>query len=131
MEDHSMAHSSGRHWWAVAALVLLTAGLAAGVAYNLGLSQGLAQVPVPAGSVLPYADGHGWHRPWGFGFLIPLAFVAFWAFIVRGFYWRPWGMCGGPWRYGYDYRDRLDDWHRRAHERMSGSTPAARDDQSR
>ena len=64
-----MSQVSVRHLWGVAALVLLVGGIAAAIAYNAGLSQGVAQVPVPAGSVLPYAYGYGWHRPWGFGFL--------------------------------------------------------------
>ena len=109
-----MTHLTARHGWALGALLVLVAGAAAAISYNVGLSHGLAQVPVPAGSVLPYA--YGGHRPWGYGFLFPLAFFVFWIFVMRGFFWRPWG----PRRYGAHYRDRFDDWHREAHERMGG-----------
>lgn len=107
-----MTDQRPRYWWAISAIGILAVGLAAGMAYNIGLSQGLAQVPVPAGSVLP----HGWHRPGGFGFLFPLMFVAFWILMWRGLFWRPWR----PWHdgYGRSPRDRFDDWHRAAHERM-------------
>jgi hypothetical protein len=103
-----------RNWWAISAVAILVAGLAAGLAYNIGLSQGLAQVPVPSGSELPQA--YGWHRPWGFGFVFPLMFFAFWFLMWSGVFWRPWR----PWHYGYgpSPRDRFDAWHREAHERM-------------
>jgi hypothetical protein len=116
-----MAEPRARAWWVIAALVLLVAGVAAAISYNVGLSQGMAQVPVPAGSVLPYE--YGWHRPWGFGLLIPLAFFAFWILMMRGLFWRPWG----PRHYGPSYQDRFDEWHRRAHERMGGTVEAPHD----
>ena len=106
-----------RYWWAIAAAAILVAVVVGGIAYNVGLSQGLAQVPVPAGSVLP--QPYGWQRPWGFGFLFPLVFFAFWCLMWSGLFWRPWGRW--PYGYGPSYRDRFDAWHREAHERMDGS----------
>lgn len=103
-----------RRWFAVA-LVAVAVAIAAGVAYNLGLSQGLAQVAGSAGSPPPYA--YGWHRPWGFGFLFPLLFFAFWITLFRGFWWNRWSYrsyYGPP-----PVSDRFDEWHRQAHERMS------------
>ena len=114
-----MTDQRSRYWWAISAVAILAMGLAAGLAYSIGLSQGLAQVPVPAGSVLPHVDG--WYRPGGFGFLFPLMFFVFCILEMRGLFWRPWG----PWRSGYgpSYRDRFDAWHREAHARMDGPTP--------
>jgi hypothetical protein len=50
----------------------------------------------------------------------------FWYFILKSLLWRGWGWgWGGPWGRGpYFYgppphfRDRFDEWHRQAHERM-------------
>ena len=110
---------NGNRWngWLVAAVAAVAVAIAAGVAYNVGLSQGLAQVGAPAGSLPPYA--YGWHRPWGFGFLFPLLFIFFWVMVIRGFWWRPWGHWSyyGP---PPHLRDRFDELHRQAHERMSG-----------
>ena len=118
-----MTDSRTRDWWAVAALVVLVAAVAAGVSYNVGLSQGLAQVPVPTGSVPPYAFPY-WHRPWGFGFGFPLLFLLFWFFMARVFFWGRWGGHGaGPWA-----RERFEDWHREAHARMSRAQEPARPD---
>jgi hypothetical protein len=60
-----------------------------------------------------------WPRPWGFGFgffpFFPLFFILFWAFVLRGMFWR------GGWRgrgCGYDgVPPAFDEWHRRAHEK--------------
>ena len=111
-----MTDQRPRYWWALTATAILVAGVAAGIAYNVGLSQGLAQVPIPAGTVLPPV--YGWHRPWGTGLLFPLLFFVFWIFVMPGLFWRPWGR----WHYGYgpSFRDRFDAWHREAHERMDG-----------
>lgn len=115
-----------RNMWLVALVGGLLLMAAAGIAYNVGLSQGLAQVPVPAGSVLP-AYAYGWHRPWGwgwgFGFLPPLFFIAFWVLAIRAVSRRG---PRGPWAYGPPpfYRDAFDEWHRQSHERMSGSNPS-------
>jgi hypothetical protein len=117
---------TGYRWngWLVAAVAAVAVAIAAGVAYNVGLSQGLAQVGAPAGSLPPYA--YGWHRPWGFGFLFPLMFFAFWILLFRGWWWwRPWG----PWSYygpPPHARDRFEQWHRQAHERMGGSGEAGK-----
>ena len=106
-----------RYAWAFGLLAVILIALAAGVAYNIGLSQGLAQTGVEAATPPPYP--YGWHRPWGAGFLFPLFFIFFWLVFFRGFCWG-WG----PWWHRYyggpHYTDRLDDWHRRAHERMEG-----------
>jgi hypothetical protein len=123
MEGHTMERGS-RHTWAVALIGGLLLMGAAAVAYNVGLSQGMAQVPVPAGSVLP-AYAYGWHRPWGWGFglLPPLFLIGFWLLAIRALaHRRPWG----PGSYGPPpfYRDSFDEWHRQAHERMSGSGAA-------
>jgi hypothetical protein len=100
--------------WVFALVVTVVAST---VAYNAGISAGLAQSGRVA-AVPPY----GWH-PWGwyhpFGFLFPLLFLGFWFFMARLLFW------GGPWRrrwYGDYYRDRdaippmFEEWHRRAHE---------------
>ncbi len=92
--------------WAVIVGALALAAIVAGIAYNIGVTQGIAQsgkvIAAPGG---PYPYYYGWH-PWGFGFFFfPLFFIAFWFLIARGIFWR------GGWR--------LDESHRRAHERMS------------
>ena len=93
-----------------AALVL--AAVVGGIAYNAGVAQGIAEsgkVIAAPGGPYPYM---GWYRPWGFGFFFgPLFFIFFWFVILRGLFWRGGGhgrRCGGG----------LDEWHRRAHERM-------------
>jgi len=88
-------------------------------AYNLGVSQGIAEagrIAVPSGGAPVVVM---WPRPWGFGFgffpFFPLLFVAlFWFVAARALFW------GGRWRgrgCGDRYRstEALDEWHRRAH----------------
>src|SRR5262245_7272048 len=119
MEETSMNESRNRWIFGIAAMVMLVAFTV--VAYNVGLSEGLARAAASVSAAAPSAPGapyYGWHRPWGFGFgfLFPLLFFMVWIFLFRGFYWRPWG----PWYYGRPrFRDDLDEWHRRAHERMN------------
>jgi len=84
MTDYS--HRS--RWW-LAAGALLLALLAGVVAYNIGVSHGLAQSAVVQGTAPPYGWGY---RPWGFGFGFPILFVLFWILLFRGLFW------GGPWR---------------------------------
>ena len=110
-----------RRGWAIA-LGMVLLGVATGiVAYNIGLSHGLAQgamAQAPSG-VPPFAY-YGWYRPWGFGFGFPffLLFVFLWFGLLRGLWW------GGPrWRHRYYIDGRgvppaFDEWHRRAHEQM-------------
>jgi hypothetical protein len=109
-------------WIAVVAALVLAVGVGV-MAYNAGVAHGVAQsgkiVVPPPGSypVYPYA---GWH-PWGFGFfLAPLFFLFFFFFVVRALFW------GAGWRRGRmggcGYRG-LDEWHREAHQTMSGGTP--------
>jgi hypothetical protein len=105
-------------WVAVFAAVLVAAvvGIAS---YNLGVSHGLA-AGAPDGMPVPY----GWYRPWGFGLFGPFMLVVFWFLLLRIFFW------GGPhrrrWHYpgSYDAPQAFEEWHRRAHERMS-DPPAA------
>jgi len=65
--------------WAVIAAVLVLAAIVGGIAYNIGVSQGIAQsgkIVAAPGGPYPYPY-YGWH-PWGFGFfLFPLFFFAF------------------------------------------------------
>jgi len=117
-------------WRVLAALVLLAAIVGIGVyAYNIGMTQGLAQkVQVPAVEpgrmVYPYFG----HPFFGFGFgllgcLIPL-FLLFLVFAsLRTLFWHgPMGwrhMHRGRWGWrdgeGKDLPPFFEEWHRRAH----------------
>jgi hypothetical protein len=101
------------------ALLVTIVGFAA---FNAGVSHGLALsgriTPGPYG---PYP--YGWYRPWGFGFG-PLLFLVLFFFIARGFLW------GGPWRRrlytgSYGFPPAFEEWHRRAHEKMTTEPDAA------
>ena len=121
-------------------VLALLIGLGAAV-YDAGIREGLARAAVlPAGTVLPYAYGYGFH---GFGFLgllFPILFLflifgliraAFggrrgWGYGHRGGGWGP----GGPWLSDTDRdawqqeRDRrMADYHRRFHEGGDPSAP--------
>jgi hypothetical protein len=103
------------------------------VAYNMGVSHGLAMsapaaagqsgapVAVPYGAYGPY----GWYRPWGFGFFpfAPFLFIFFWFFLLRGLFWG--GFRRRRWYYPgpYDVPPSFDEWHKRAHDRMNGRVP--------
>jgi hypothetical protein len=103
---------NNRFRWAVIAGALLFAVIVGAIAWNAGVSHGIAEsgrIVAAPGGPYPYPY-YGWHRPWGFGFFfIPLFFIAFWLLVVRGLFWH---------RRGYACGSRLDDWHTRAHERM-------------
>ena len=118
--------------WFVTIAAVLGLALVGVVAYNAGVSQGLAQAAVAAaqagqgttGTPLPpYPYAYGWYRPWGFGFGFPIffLFLFFWLFVVRGLFW------GRPWRRWHDYGGvppSFEEWHRRAHDRMQEGTRA-------
>ena len=129
----------GIRWAAMFGMLLLsiTVGI---LAYNAGLSHGLAQVAATTQTQPAlYPNAYGWHPFWGFGFpVFPiLMFFFFWFFVSRLLCW------GGPWRrrgwYGYgDGGDggrygappTFDEWHQRAHDRMKDmvkETPPADD----
>src|SRR5260370_17686249 len=77
-------------------LVVLVAG-AAGLAYNAGIAQGVAQsgqtVAPPGSGPYPYGPYYGpyWHHPFGFGFLFPLLFIFLFFGLLRGLFWHSWG----------------------------------------
>ena len=109
----------GRFGWALALLLLALGVTASIVAYNAGVSHGLAQVATATGNATPL-DAYRWHRPWGLFPLFPLLFMFFWVFVFRAFWWGQ----GPRWHHGYGYgpydRERFDEWHRRAHDQMKG-----------
>jgi predicted nucleic acid-binding protein len=125
--DSTMNNGLRFAWIAVTLLLVAAAGFFAydaGTAHGIAVSAKLpAAVAAPGAAPYPYPYAYpywGWHRPWGFGFfVVPLFFLAFWVLIVRGLFWRrgfgsPRGRGGcGPDGPG----GRLDEWHRRAHER--------------
>jgi len=128
--------------WALVALAIVTAVVIGGVAYQAGVSQGIALQPPPAIGA-PAAPGgnaqaapaqtpypyypYRYYGPWRFGFfgfLGPLLSLVFFVFVIRTIFW---GLFGWGWRRRWGYYDRyydpdgpsrFDDWHRRAHERM-------------
>jgi hypothetical protein len=120
-------------WIGFVAAVLLAVAVGV-VSYNAGVSHGLvvsvpaqaqgaapgAAVPVPP----PYGPyyGYGWYRPWGFGFFGPFLFIFVLFMLSRVFFWgafhrRRWHHAGQ-----YDVPAPFEEWHRRAHERMSGQS---------
>jgi hypothetical protein len=135
-----------RAGWVAALAAVLLAAFVGYFAYSAGVSQGVvAGQQISAGgaaapAVVPpaapyYWYGYGWHRPWGFGFFPFFFMLFFFLWFVRALAW------GGSWRrhryYGCGYYSDLppafDDWHRRAHERMTKEpgAPPTDDDRSR
>jgi hypothetical protein len=100
MEVRMNGYKGWYGWATVLAVILLSFG-AGTIAYNVGLSHGIAQGMAAQGTpVPPYA--YGWYRPWGFGFGFPLLFFVFvWFAVLRGLWW------GGPWRHHRYYAG----WH--------------------
>jgi hypothetical protein len=144
MEPHSRSFR-----WARLLAALVLAALVGLFAYNAGVAHGVAAAasqqiaaspqgaPQP-GVFAPYYGPYGpygYYRPWGFGFFFgPFFFLLLFFLVLRGLLW------GGRWRrYGYyprGYYDgpaAFDEWHRRAHERMTQQPggPAHDDDRSR
>jgi hypothetical protein len=114
----------GSHRWLALAAVLGLV-LVGATAYDMGLAHGAAQASAAAAAAggtlpaypYPYLYGWGWYRPWGFGFGFPLFFLFFWFVLARGIFW------GGRWGRS---RGNLDEWHRRAHDRMAQDAQAPR-----
>ena len=125
----------GMKRWAVVAIALIAAVAIGTIAYQVGVSQGIAlqppvaaAPPVPGGAQAvpapyPYYP-YRYYGPWrsgAFGFFGPLLSVFFFVFLLRVIFG---GLCGWGWRRRWGYYDldygpsRFDDWHRRAHERM-------------
>lgn len=110
-----------RHFRWAAAFAVLVAALVGVVSYNAGLSHGLAIGPGaggPAGIVVPY----GWYRPWGFGLFGPFMLVVFWFLLFQFFFWGGFHRRRCLYPGVYDGPPAFEEWHRRAHERMSGQT---------
>jgi len=130
-----------RFRWGVlvaAALLALVVGI---TSYNAGVSRGLAiapsiaalaqgQAPVAGapGMPLPYYYGYGWYRPWGWGFhifpfgLFGLLFVfLLFRLAFGGWGWRRRWYYGGPYGGPHGVPMAFDEWHRRAHDRMTGA----------
>lgn len=102
----------------------------AGVARSFEQKAPIVQIapPAPGAAAQPYPYPYpypyfGWHHHGGFGFLLfPLFIFAFWLVVVRALFGRgrhPGRGCGpgGP-------GGRLDEWHRRAHERLGDPLPS-------
>ena len=117
-------------WVAVLALVLVSIAVGT-IAYNAGVSHGLAVSAPAAGAVqgtAPGAPGPAYYyyarRPWGFGFFPLGLLLLFWFLFARVLLW------GGGWRRRwhypgpYDTPPSFDEWHRRAHEQMNNQPKA-------
>ena len=117
-------HNSVGRWVGVALALLVAAGIGA-LAYQAGVQHGVA-LQLPAGGAataapppFAYYPYYGWYHPWGFGFAGPFLFILLWVGLARAMFWRRrrcYSMHDGPWG--------LDDWHRRAHDRMRNEPPA-------
>jgi len=129
-----MRGESGMRRWAIVALAIVAAVAIGTIAYQEGVSRGLALQPPPAVTApaapgaaqappppypYPYPYRYYYGRP--FGFFGPLLGIFLFVFVLRAIFW---GACGWGWRrrWGYyspDYGpSQLDEWHRRAHDRM-------------
>jgi hypothetical protein len=107
-------------WMAVLAIVLV--GVVVGtIAYNAGMSHGLAvSAPAVAAQGAPAPAVYYRYHPWGFGFF-PLGILFFWFLVARLLFWgggRRWHRYGPYYPGPYDPPS-FDEWHRRAHERMN------------
>ena len=125
--------------WVVVFVTVLLAAFVGYFAYNAGVANGIATTQISGGGAAGGAPAlppypYYWYRPWGFGFFGPFLFLLFWLFVLRALVW------GGAWRrhcyYGrgyYGFPPTFDEWHRRAHERMTKepAPPPTDDDRSR
>jgi hypothetical protein len=111
--------------------VIVLVALVGAMAYNTGVSQGIARsgkmpvmsapatgpVAAPYPYPYPYPYYWGWH-PFGFGFFIPFLFLFLIFGALRAAFWRArWHAYGGC----RGYQERFDEWHRQSHERMKGA----------
>src|SRR5262245_10720586 len=122
-EERSM--ESRFRWVTLLALVLVAVAVGT-IAYNAGVSHGLAVAPAvtggaPAGpGMVPYPP-YFWYRPWGFGFGFgPLFFVVVLFLVIRPLLWGGFYGRRHYWR-AFDVPPHFEDWHRRAHEKMNQS----------
>lgn len=82
-----------RQGWLAIAAALVLAAIVGGIAFNIGVHQGIVQsgkIVAPPGGSYPYPYPYpywGWH-PWGFGFFFPFLFIALFFLIFRGIFWR-------------------------------------------
>jgi hypothetical protein len=113
--------------WAGALFAILIAAAVGFFAYNAGVAHGLAAAAQQVTASGPGAfPAYGWYRPWGFGFFFgPFFFFVLFVLAMRGLFWgRHWRRygygCGGS----YAGPMGFDEWHRRAHERMSADRTA-------
>jgi len=124
-------------------LTLVVIGVVGVFAYQVGLSDGVAQ-HLPAATdggsttVAPYPYHYGWyggpgffHFGWIFGLLFFLFFVFIFFRIVAFGLWggrrhgwggRGWGMYGGGIPPAID--ERMREWHRQAHGEAPSTPPA-------
>lgn len=123
-------HNRAARWAAVLAAIVLAAFVGV-VAYNAGIAHGAVAAQQIANGPAAFPV-YGWYRPWGFGLFGPLLFIAFWFLVLRTVFWR------GPWRgygcYGRGYYGTpmaFDEWHRRAHERMTRDASGSPHDDDR
>lgn len=108
-----MTHRS--QFWLALLAVVVTSAVVGSFAYNAGVAHGLALTADGA------ARSPTWGPAWGypgfhpFGFVFPLFFLFGVLFLVRML------MFGGRRHWGPStaWGDRLDQWHREAHERMN------------
>ena len=146
-----MEREAGARRWAVLAMAIIVAVAIGAIAYQAGVSQGIALQPPPAvaaqgggaangaqATQAPYPYyGYRYYGPWRFGFFGPVFSIILLVFVLRAIMWGlfGWGLGWGwrRWRYydhpGYAYGPpQFDEWHRRAHEQMRDgrgpSTPA-------
>jgi len=118
----------GRKRFAVVLVAALLAVVVGALAYRAGVSHGLelrppvASAPPAAGAppvvAGPYGYPYGVYRPWRHGFFGPLFFLFFGFVLLRALF-RGLG-CGRSYYDGPGCGpSRLDQWHRRAHDRMT------------
>jgi hypothetical protein len=135
----------GMRRWALVALAVLAAVAVGTIAYQAGVSHGVALQPPPAVTAPPVPGGaqaapvppspyayypYRYYGPGRGGFIGPLLGIFLFVFVLRALFW---GACGWGWRRrwrNYDYPaygpSQFDDWHRRAHDRMRDDrAPAA------
>jgi hypothetical protein len=106
--------------WAVAIATILVATTVGFIAYNLGVSHGMAiNLPADTAVAMPHFVGF---RP--FGFFFPFFFVFLFFFAMRLIFWGAFHRRGWYYSRAWEGAPNLDEWHRRAHEKMSSQPPA-------